>query len=117
MDSALWWQTGRLTPCFGGWLGNTVYKVDADHIDPMIPVPLGRSAGETAPVVCVETPDCDVVEEELQKVNRSHSTGCLTGCRPRCFPSCLSCQPLGIESRVKTWHTTLSVKEHRKAST
>lgn len=72
--------------------------------------PLGRSAGERAPVVCVETPDCDAVEEELQRANRSHSTGCLTGCRPRCFPSCLSCQPLGIESGMRTWWTTLSVE-------
>lgn len=44
-------------------------KVDTDHIGPMISVPLGRSAGETALVVFVETPDCDVVEEELQQVN------------------------------------------------
>lgn len=56
-------------------------------------LPLGRSAGETAPVVCAETPDCDVVEEEPQRVNHSHSIGCLTGCRLRYSPSCLSCQP------------------------
>lgn len=62
-------------------------------IDPMIPVPLGMSAGETAPVACVKTPDFDVAVEEQQRVNHSRSTGCLTGCRPRYFPSCLSCQP------------------------
>lgn len=65
----------------------------ANRIDPMISVPLGRSAGETAPVVCVETPDCDGAEAEPWRVNHSHSTGCLTGCRPRYFPSCLPCRP------------------------
>lgn len=50
-----------------------------------------------APAVCVETPGFDGREEELQMVNRSHSTGCQTGCQHCCFPSCLSCQPSGIE--------------------
>lgn len=40
-------------------------KLCTEHIDPMIPVPSGRFAGETAPVLCAETPDCDEVEEEL----------------------------------------------------
>lgn len=63
----------------------------------ILSVPLGRIAGEMAPVVCVETPGCDGREEELQMVNRSHSTGCQTGCQHRCFPSCLSCRPSGIK--------------------
>lgn len=88
-----------------------MHEVATDHIDPMIHVPLGKSAGETAPVACVETPDCGEVEDELQRVNRSHSTGCLTGCLPRYFPSCLSCQPLGMESPLKTSHITLSAKD------
>lgn len=67
-----------------------------------IAIPLGRSVGETAPVACAETPDCDVVKEELRRVNRSHSTGCQTGCRRYCFPFCLSSQPFDIESPVKT---------------
>lgn len=66
-------------------------------IDGVFSVPSGRSAGEMAPVVCVETPGFDGREEDLQMVNRSHSTGCQTGCQHCCFPSCLSCQPLGIE--------------------
>lgn len=64
-----------------------------EHSDSIISLPLGRSEGEMAPVVSVETLDCDVVEEDQQRVNHSRSTGCLTGCRRRCFPSCLSCQP------------------------
>lgn len=68
-------------------------EIDTEHIDRVILVPLGRSGGETAQVVCAETPDCDVAEEELQRVNHSHSIGCQTGCQPHYFPSCWSCQP------------------------
>lgn len=92
-------------------------RVDRKHIEPMIPVPLGRTAGEMAPAACVETPDCDVLEEEQQKVTHSRSTGCLTGCRPRYFPSCLSCQPLSIESPVEPLYIKLSVKERISKST
>lgn len=67
----------------------------------ILSVPLGRIAGEMALVVCVETPGCDGREEELQMVNRSHSTGCQTGCQHRCFPSCLSCRPSGIKENNK----------------
>lgn len=64
-----------------------------EHSDSIISLPLGRSEAEMAPVVSVETLDCDVVEEDQQRVNHSRSIGCLTGCQRRCFPSCLSCQP------------------------
>lgn len=86
--------------------------VDREHIEPMIPVPLGRSAGGTAPAACVETPDCDAAEEEQRRVNHSHSTGCLTGCRPRYFPSCLSCQPSDIEAPVKTLYIYAAKSPH-----
>lgn len=65
-------------------------------------IPLGRSAGGTAPVVCVETHGYDVEEEEQQKVNRSRSTGCRTGCQRHYSPSCLACQPGDFKSRSLT---------------
>lgn len=92
----------------------TLAGVNPKHIDPVTPVPLGRSEGETAPEVSVETPDCDVAEEEPQRVNHSRSIGCLTGCRPRYSPSCLSSQPWGIESAKKTLQRALLVTEEAK---
>lgn len=63
------------------------------HVVRSTGVPLGRSAGETAPGACVETPDCGGAEEEPRRGSRSRWSGCPTGCRPRCSPSWLSCQP------------------------
>lgn len=99
-----------------GLLRNTVHKVDTDHVDPVIPVPLGRGAGETAPAVCVETPGCDAVEEEQWRASRSHSTGCLIGCRPRYFPSCSPCRPEGIEpcGKYKIFTTLFTIKHFQQ---
>lgn len=77
------------------------------------PVPLGRSAGGTAPAACVETPDCGAAVEERRRANRSRSIGCPTGCPPRYCPSCLSCRPGGIESPEEILYRTLPVTERK----
>lgn len=59
-------------------------------------VPLGKNGDEMVPAACVGSPDCGVEQEEQQKVNRSHSTGCQIGCQLHYSPSGLTCQPVCV---------------------
>lgn len=62
----------------------------------MTAVPLGKNGDETAPAVCVGSPDCGAEQEGQQKGSRSHSTGCQTGCQRHYSLSGLACQPVWV---------------------